>query len=197
MRYKINWDKYLLNVVPYHVQLVRRMDWLKTLLKPFKTIWNTFLSDRSNVLQKMSHNGQVIYLQKVINDLYDANLRRIQIVDGDFANKWWLYWESENEIFAYLVNKFDQYANYLSGDRVLYNGIIYIAQVDAPGIPGVVIGEWLKLSDMIYLKNLVDYKKGFRFYVVIPSDLVVNIAALTSSVNYYRIAPMSWKIVYL
>ncbi|OXB20648.1 hypothetical protein B0A80_18640 [Flavobacterium tructae] len=69
----LKWEKLLLWLIPPVVRKKTHLEWLNVLLAPLRTIYE-------EILYKMQHTGQVIYLEKVLNDAfnptknYDPNL---------------------------------------------------------------------------------------------------------------------------
>jgi hypothetical protein len=69
----LKWEKLLLWLIPPILRKKIHVDWLNVLLTPLKTIYE-------KTLYKMQHTGQVIYLEKVLNEnfnptrTYDPNL---------------------------------------------------------------------------------------------------------------------------
>lgn len=66
--------------LPPHRQEPERLAYLKALLKPIKTLYNSFVSYRRVTIKKLRYNGQTIILQNYLNDLFDPTLRRIRIL---------------------------------------------------------------------------------------------------------------------
>lgn len=56
--------------------------WLKVLMRGIQTLHTSFLALISKTRYEMNITGQVIYLEHYLNDLFDANDRRIFIDDG-------------------------------------------------------------------------------------------------------------------
>lgn len=59
----------------------RHIDWIETLLKPLEQVNFSLKKYRKDAIYKVTHNGQVVYLEKVLNDSFDPELRRIKIDD--------------------------------------------------------------------------------------------------------------------
>lgn len=53
--------------------------WLSCLLHPVKLLYNGFVTYKNDAIYRVSHNGSVILLEKVLNDKFDPILRRIYI----------------------------------------------------------------------------------------------------------------------
>ncbi|MCV9926348.1 hypothetical protein OIU83_01690 [Flavobacterium sp. LS1R49] len=60
----LKWEKLLLWLIPPILRKKTHLDWLNVLLTPLHTIYE-------ETLYKMQHTGQVIYLEKILNDAYN------------------------------------------------------------------------------------------------------------------------------
>lgn len=60
----LKWEKLLLWLIPPILRKKTHLDWLNVLLTPLHTLYG-------EILYKMQHTGQVIYLEKVLNDTYN------------------------------------------------------------------------------------------------------------------------------
>lgn len=71
--------------------------WLETLTLPISNLhvrWKTF---RDNNLYIINHNGQVVYLRAALNDSFDSEQRRIDIVDGNRFGRSYIYTVGEQK----------------------------------------------------------------------------------------------------
>jgi hypothetical protein len=59
--------------------------------KPLREVYDSFDTYRDAVMYKLANNGQVVYLQKVLNDSFDFVARRIKVVDFKVYGKEYLY----------------------------------------------------------------------------------------------------------
>ena len=73
------------------------IDWLSVLLKPLEDVNILFKKFREESIYKVTHNGQVFSLQKVLNDAFDNELRRIVIEDAFFVDPLYIYPEADNK----------------------------------------------------------------------------------------------------
>ena len=62
----LKWEKLLLWLVPPILRKKTHIDWLDVLLTPLHTIYE-------EILYKMQHTGQVIYLEKVLNETFNPD----------------------------------------------------------------------------------------------------------------------------
>lgn len=60
----LKWEKLLLWLIPPILRKKTHVDWLDVLLTPLHTIYE-------ETLYKMQHTGQIIYLEKVLNETYN------------------------------------------------------------------------------------------------------------------------------
>ncbi len=130
--------------------------WLNALVAPIRWLYTEFVKYRHLANYKMEHNGQVVYLQKVLNDRFDVALKQIRISDGTKYD--WTY------LFQSLENK-PQYLNkILLYDHLSYGITGADFQVHVPsGIP-----IWTNSSLMAEFRSLLNYYKlaGKRYKLV-------------------------------
>mgnify|MGYP000013375400 CR=1 FL=1 len=70
--------------------------WVHALLTPVKRLYMEFLAYRNRVNYQMEHTGQVIYLEKVLNDHFDDK-NRIRIQDGPKLDWTYIYRTDERK----------------------------------------------------------------------------------------------------
>ena len=70
--------------------------WLRVLMTPIRWLYYVFYANRIANLYYLQHNGQVCYLEAVLNDMFDTYLRRIYIVDAAYAEAISLYTRVES-----------------------------------------------------------------------------------------------------
>ncbi|MFC4636191.1 hypothetical protein ACFO3O_19950 [Dokdonia ponticola] len=63
----VNWSKLLLWLLPPILRKKRHFKWLFSLLKPLETLYDT-------TLYQMQHNGQIVYLEKVLNEIFNSGV---------------------------------------------------------------------------------------------------------------------------
>lgn len=74
--------KYL---IPLSVRKGRMVDWMGAALKPLQTLNGTFVAKASAIRYDLRFNGQVMYLERRLNDQYDPTNRAIYIDDPSGA----------------------------------------------------------------------------------------------------------------
>ncbi|AXT59697.1 hypothetical protein D1816_04770 [Aquimarina sp. AD10] len=63
---QIDWQRTLIMLMPPVLRKNRHALWLQVLLKPLSSVYE-------DTLYKMQHNGQVIYLEKVLNEIFNKS----------------------------------------------------------------------------------------------------------------------------
>lgn len=93
--YRVYFRKLLRWLVPGILDRPIQTAWLNSLVAPLKSLYTAFLSFRESMLYFLSITPQVCRLQKLLNDRYDNQQRRIRIVDGVEYLPLWLYTKAE------------------------------------------------------------------------------------------------------
>lgn len=95
--YNINFRKLGDLLTPPPLRKPVFIDWIETFLKPLEEVNVLFKKFRKNSIYKVTHNGQVCYLQKVLNDAFDRFPRRIYITDVFYIENLYIYPENDNK----------------------------------------------------------------------------------------------------
>ncbi len=103
--YTVDFRKLADWMLPTFLRKPKLLAYLKALLKPVINLYNDFKMFRSDILYKINHNGQVVYLQKVLNDRFDNIQRRIYITDGIINEPTYIYTHEEDKP-VYLGTKY-------------------------------------------------------------------------------------------
>lgn len=75
-------------------------------LFPIKQLHQRFVNYRKEVIQKMSYNSQVVYMQKMLNDYFDPFLRRIRIENNSIDDRVLFYTEARNKPVYFGTQRF-------------------------------------------------------------------------------------------
>ncbi|MBB6499108.1 hypothetical protein [Pedobacter cryoconitis] len=97
MWYKIDFKKLAVLLLPTFLRKNLITGYIQALVTPISMLYQLWYIKREDNLYKLDHNGQVCYLRKVLNDLFDAELRRIFIDDGNRFKRTYLYTMAENQ----------------------------------------------------------------------------------------------------
>ena len=103
--YTIVWDNLLKFITPSRFWVGNTLHWITTLIAPLISRQLEFTAFSLAQRYFMQHTGQVMYLEKVLNEKfgligYDPTdheaTKSIYIIDGDNPNRHYLYLASEN-----------------------------------------------------------------------------------------------------
>ena len=103
--YIVDYRKLTTLLIPTFLRKIKNIVWLDTLVTPIKNLYIDFLNYRKKVNYKLSHNSQVCYLQKVLNDAFDTDLKRIYIENGIFLQALYVY-ASQEELPVYIDTQY-------------------------------------------------------------------------------------------
>ena len=103
--FNIDFDKIIELLLPIALRRPRLKAYLKAVSKPLKQLYNTFTAYRLHVLQSITHTGQVMYIEHLLNDLYDPLSRNIYLDDSTDARlDDYLFNAAEGQDVMYLFN---------------------------------------------------------------------------------------------
>lgn len=74
-------------------------DWVYSVVNPFKYLFTQLSAYDKEVQKVLTHNGQVVYLKKILNDTFDPIQRRITITDAfrlPVVNLW--HYDDQDEL---------------------------------------------------------------------------------------------------
>jgi hypothetical protein len=145
--FNINWDKTIKLLLPVHLRRQRTLAFLKALSRPLKNLYNGFINYRRQTLRTVSHTGQVMYLEQLLNDLYSPSHRGIEIVDSDDDRfPAMLYNAAEGQLPVYVYNKLEEEEEpyYLRNIAEYYNLIDFIVRVpNGLSVSPAIIRNWV------------------------------------------------------
>lgn len=192
--YLINWIKIIKENLPFFLQSAKRLNWIYTLIKPFKIIANEFEKIRQEFIDKIAYTAQVIYLEKILNDRFDPVNRGIYISNASRFSNYYLYRKAELKPPYYLYRKWRSTIPYQAGEFSVEANRVYVAIVDnISNLPSASPLEWAYYKDVDFMRSKADHvTKGF--IVNIPLTLVFDEARLRVVVNYYRFAGRNFTI---
>lgn len=154
---EIHWGKALLMLLPPLLRKQKQIAWLKTLVKPLDNLYE-------DTLYKMQHNGQVMYLEKILNDLFNPGVN--YVYDASITNKM-------NRGLIVVEDAHRPKVQYLFTNHEIYN----------EGEDAIIVvnnGEELEFQvryrNFLYLSGASDFKsvEFFNFRVLIPSHLLIT-----------------------
>lgn len=152
MWFKIDVNKLVVLLEQTFLRKPKLLAFLQVLAAPISTIHQQWYVKRLENIYRLTHNGQVCYLRKALNDAFDPSLRRIRITDGNRYNR------------QYIYTNVEQQPSFL--------GTIFLRQVGDYADTGadfrVVVPQGFDLINNIYqLRGLIDFYKlaGKRYLI--------------------------------
>ncbi|MBA4196593.1 MAG: hypothetical protein C0459_03470 [Chitinophaga sp.] len=95
--FSIDYDKFLLQLLPSFLRTPKRVSYLKTLLSASKQLYQKFIIYATQKNYELEHNGQRYSIENVLNDRFDPIQRRIYNSDGFNKDRIYIYGTIENK----------------------------------------------------------------------------------------------------
>lgn len=107
LKYLIVHIKQLVDMLPVELRKPRLISLLIALLWPLISLWEFFRDFITYIIEEIGKNGQVIVLEKLLNDAFDTILRRIYITDATQAESTGVFLVAEQQVDpdVYLVTE--------------------------------------------------------------------------------------------
>jgi len=162
--FNINYDIIVQLLLPVWLRQPKQIAFLKAVLKPLKQLYNTFVAYRLKTLSDISHTGQVMYIEHLLNgdamsvdDIYLSDNIGSRLDD-------YIYNQAEGQVPVYVYNSGDPELVlwFVRNDQEYYFIDDFI--VNIPN--GVVVSE-------ANIKNIVNkYKQAGKRYSInyLPPD---------------------------
>jgi|SRR5690554_1117709 len=106
--YNINWYRLVKMLVLPAVNKPTLLAFINSALAPIRTNYDAFLSFKQDAEYRVQHNGQVCYLQKMLNDKFDNSLRRIRVQNVQPKERLYFYYEEDNAAVFFYNNGDDK-----------------------------------------------------------------------------------------
>lgn len=97
MWYKIDFKKLTILLLPTFLRKKLLTGYVHALVTPISMLYQQWYMKREDNLYRLAHNGQVCYLRKALNDLFDVQQRRIYIDDGNRFKRIYIYTRAESK----------------------------------------------------------------------------------------------------
>lgn len=197
--FKVDWYKLVLHNIVSALRERTRVQWLVLLVSEIRKKWDWLVSFREAKLYDANHTGQIIYLEKILNDTFDPTLRRIHIGDGDFKDRvivgsrtstlyiWHRWIDGTYYLTPYKVAHPDQ-----NGDLVVWecnHGIGTQAE------PSDASPDWDRYDTSQFIKTRDKYNYGIGFIVYVPVSLQYDLNQMKALINFRKVAGRPYKIV--
>ncbi|QSW90240.1 hypothetical protein J0383_05320 [Flavobacterium endoglycinae] len=164
----LKWEKLLLWLIPPILRKKTHVDWLDVLLTPLHSLYE-------DILYKMQHTGQVIYLEKVLNEAFNI----VTEYNPNFSLE-----QKRQEGLIYIDESIKPSLQYLylhkeyyDPDKILSDGTKKQGDLRIPLFKIFKNNEYKnKRNQPIYLAHRQDYTKVSyaNFRVFIPKNLILD-----------------------
>jgi hypothetical protein len=206
----LKWEKLLLWLIPPILRKKTHVDWLNALLTPIHTIYE-------ETLYKMQHTGQVIYLEKVLNETFNQtkNYNPNLSIEQKRSESLIYLEESVRPTLQYVY----LHKEYYEPDITLPDGTVLKGPLMIPLLKNFKHDEYNdKNNKPIYLAHLEDYTKvtyaNFRIFIpeflIAKGGTIVTVPSTNSSIqkteaikvanmeyhnllNFYKLAGKSYE----
>lgn len=195
--YNVNWDKIIKQNLPLFLHILFRLDWIRSLIKPFKIIYNDFLIVKQEYIYKVRFTGQICYLKTILNQKFDPINNGIYITSTGPSGKYYIYRRSELKPPMYLYSRWQPLVSYAIGVYVVEGHYVYGPSTNTNvGIqPSLYPGIWPIHKKIDFLRRRSEFNLQYDFEINIPATLVYNSLHLRAVVDYYKLAGKRYQIV--
>ena len=171
------------------------MRWLDVLMSQVKALHTTFLSWKSGIDQTLLHNGQVIYLTKLLNDKFDSIGRGIYIDTISDSLYTYLFNNAEGQPATYFYNNYSSTTTYSIDEYAQTPTGVYKATAISTNLyPDTNLSSWTFVEAPTYLFNQSEIVTQLDFIVYVPLALSIDPLDIQVVVNYYKIAGKHYSI---
>ena len=171
----IEWEKSLVWLIPPLLRKKIHYDWLHTLLSPLKRIYK-------ETLYKMQHTGQVIYLEKVLNETFNQS----RSYNPNYSTR-----EKKQNLLIYIGETIKPTAQHIYLHREY--------EEDGKIAPKVFLNNEIQSSEdfkPLYLIHQNDHKiKYADFRVFIPKSIHYIKSKFYDIVDFYKLAGKTYELI--
>ena len=93
--FEVDFPELIRLLLPVRLRKPIMMHWLRCLVTPVRELYYKFTQNRNANIYTLTHNGQVVFLQAVLNDVFDSVNRGIQVVDDVIFDPLYVFLPSE------------------------------------------------------------------------------------------------------
>jgi hypothetical protein len=193
--FNINWDKLINNNLDLGMRKPKRVNRFKVAVYEVKKLHLQFLSFRDSVLETLNHNGQVIYLEKILNDKYDPTNRDIYISDA-LASPYFINKKSEPDPPVYLYKKYNPVNTYAVDEYCVFtDNVVYKCVISTSASPAFAPSKWSAMGTVKYLLQKQEYLFSYNFIVNVPNTVLFDTNEMKALVNKFKQAGKKYIII--
>jgi hypothetical protein len=160
--YNINFRKLANLLTPPFLRKQKSIDFLEVLLTPLSIVNRSLRKFRAQAIYKVKHNGQVVYLQAVLNDFYDNYERRIYIDDFPVIESLYIYTAPENK--TVFLGEMSIYSDAEVTLTVEYDFIVYVPIEYKPNTEQSLNAFLVQMRSLINYYKLASKRYNIIFY---------------------------------
>jgi hypothetical protein len=192
--FNIDWEHLLLELTDADLRKQRILDYCRVLMAPIKSLWNTnFIPFRERVLRRLLYTCQVESLQRMLNDYYDPQQRRIYVYNVKDLDQVIIYNRLENKPKTFIYNRWKP-GFYLENRRVSWKGFIWRCVQVTNEEPGTGT-KWESIGPSTVFRQRSEYNQlSWDMGIDIPADVVFDEIQLKARVDYYLHGGVLYKI---
>lgn len=154
--YQIQWPVLIKRLLIIVLRKPTIEAFLKALTAHSTALHTEFKEFRLNCLYRINHNSQICYMEAVLNDYFDSNLRRIRIVNVTFKEPIYFYEPEENrEVFHYEPED-NKSVYYRDDDEFTGDGVDFVVMVPPDLQP---VTESAEIALKTRMSGQIDYYK--------------------------------------
>lgn len=161
MWYKIKYNKLVLLLLPTFLRKPATVSYLVALTQPIDTLYYAWYQERSRNIYKIAHTGQVCSLRGSLNDLFDPELKRIWIGNGQLNETTYIFTQGEAiEVFTNIEAEAELPLYIYTAAETADTGLDFIVYV-----PTAIVN-----AQLYALRAHIEfYKAGGKRYAIIPT----------------------------
>lgn len=104
--FNINFNYIIIIILPIYLRLKKQIAWLKVIIFYLRKTYENFVAFRTLNLYDINFTGQLMYLEKKLQDTFSCPL--LYISDGIVVLPFYLYNKSDGELPVYFYNKSEE-----------------------------------------------------------------------------------------
>lgn len=193
--FTVVWSWLVKSLMFFYIRKPRFIAWVNSLSLPVTVIHSEFLQFRQDILYKLRFTGQIIYLEHILNDMFDPVNRAIYIDNVADTATTIIYYKSELKPKTFLYYKYNPVANYQADDFVVEGDKVYKCIAASTGLlPSANPAQW----QLYKVRPSIKYKSeqlAYDFIVMVPSGLIFNIDQMKALVDYYKLLGKAYQII--
>lgn len=195
--FNIDFNKLINDNLDDFARKPKRVSFLRACLRGIKDLYNDFIAFRDEVFAKIYHTGQVIYLEKRLNDKYDPVNIGIWI-DSDLTDSpFYLNRKSEIVPPKYLYKKWRYTLAYVIGLFAITNtnNRVWRATANNTNNQPPNVTYWANHAGVRYLRTKADFFNAINFIVYVPVAVTFDINEMKAIILYYKQAGKNYLII--